>query len=292
MGDWPRETGLSHQVMRKLGHDRDTYCPFQPRIDNADASRRHFEILRNIPIATAEVLNFLDQQIRILRQDEMSVSQILKENPSSVYDINCFGQNSVHIAIGVGNLKVLQMILRYADVLSLNTQDYARFQGHYPIEYAVMSHLHSGYHDTDDIECNGCNILDALQDEGIQDWDSEEVEDVMEEQKEEFVRLEELLEDLRQDYKGGPDLETFVDGYRGPKVSAVMKELNSRKLDEDDMRAAQELAFTWHSFEDGFEEKDYSRSSNLDYWMEKLDAIAPEPDSDIPLAPDLPVRDA
>lgn len=92
----------------------------------------------------------------------MSVSQILKENPSSVYDINCFGQNSVHIAIGVGNLKVLQMILRYADVLSLNTQDYARFQGHYPIEYAVMSHLHSGYHDTDDIECNGCNILDAL----------------------------------------------------------------------------------------------------------------------------------
>lgn len=130
------------------------------------------------------------------------------------------------------------------------------------------------------------------QDEGIQDWDSEEVEDVMEEQKEEFVRLEELLEDLRQDYKGGPDLETFVDGYWGPKVSAVMKELNSRKLDEDDMRAAQELAFTWHSFEDGFEEKDYSRSSNLDYWMEKLNAIAPEPDSDIPLAPDLPVRDA
>lgn len=55
MGDWPTETGLSHQVMRKLvGHDGDTYGPFQPRIDDADASRRHFEILRSLPIATAE----------------------------------------------------------------------------------------------------------------------------------------------------------------------------------------------------------------------------------------------
>ncbi|KAF4828197.1 hypothetical protein CGCTS75_v007570 [Colletotrichum tropicale] len=114
----------------------------------------------------------------------------------------------------------------------------------------------------------------------------------MEEQEEEFLHLEELLEDLKQDYKESPDLGTFVDNYWGPKVSAVMNELNARKLDEHDMRAAQELGVTWHSFQDEFEEEDYSGSTNLNYWMERLNAIVPEPDSDIPSAPDLPVHDS
>ncbi|KAF4852442.1 hypothetical protein CGCSCA4_v002683 [Colletotrichum siamense] len=293
MGDWPTETSLYHQVMRKLvSHNTDIHGPFRPLIDNAHESRRHFEKLASMPITTAEVLNLPNLQIRILRQDEMSVSQILKDNPSSVSEVNCFGQNSVHIAVGVGNLKVLQIILRYADALSLNAQDYASGRGRYAIEYAAISQFHSGCHDTEDVQCNCCDILDALLQEGIQDWDSEKVEEVMEEQEEEFLHLEELLEDLKQDYKESPDLGTFVDSYWGPKVSAVMNELNARKLDEHDMRAAQELGITWHSFQDEFEEEDYSGSTNLDYWMERLNAIVPEPDSDIPSAPDLPMHDS
>ncbi|KAF4915201.1 hypothetical protein CGCVW01_v010389 [Colletotrichum viniferum] len=408
MGDWPTETDLTQQVMRKLhvvGHDADIHGPFRPSIRDAVESRRHFETLKSIPIATAEVLNFPDLQVRILRQDESSVAQILKDNPSSVSDTNCFGQNSVHIAVGVGNLEIVHLILSHADALSLNSQDYARHRGLYPIEYAIMSHLHNVDHDTDGIECNGCHILDALlqsdcalypaifrstffgctrehrlseyakiylpptqaaeldlygenvldetagdvqtaleersisvpislrvydsetdsrpnshfrslhsylsdgatasalglrhsccrlaQDEGIQDWDGEEVEEVMEEQQGEILRLEELFEELKQDYEESPDLGTFVDGCWGPKVGMAIDELNARKLDEKDMKAARELGVTWHSFEDKIEQRDYSRSSDLDYWMEKLNAIVPEPDSDmdIPLAPDLPVRD-
>ncbi|KAF3808470.1 hypothetical protein GCG54_00006330 [Colletotrichum gloeosporioides] len=477
MGEWPTETSLYHQVMRKLvSHDTDTHGPFRPFIDDANASRRHFEILTSMPVTTAEgeqrvhgtsnpctkkaVLNFPDLQIRILRQDERGVSQILKDNPSSVSEVNCYGQNSVHIAVGVGNLKVLQMILRYADALSLNAQDYAKGRGRYAVEYAAISQFHIGYRDTDNVECNCCDILDALlqadcalypsfflsiffgctrseeggtadcalrkvmlclkerrqrlgeyakkhlaptqavafgiygtsvldeaagdvqtaleersisiptslrpaadatgwdnslgetvvqaavtiadviwfcdfwaiaeesqpwansskptpvlklilryltftalglrhsccrlaQSEGIQYWDSEEVDEVLEEQKEDILRLEELLEELKQDYEESPDLGTFVDGYWEPKVGTAIDELNARKLDEDDMKAARELGVTWHSFENEIEERDYSRSSDLDYWMEKLNTIVPEPDSDsdIPMAPDLPVRD-
>ncbi|KAF4824958.1 hypothetical protein CGCSCA5_v000828 [Colletotrichum siamense] len=557
MGDWSTETVLAHQMMRKLvSHEVDINGPFEPRIDEV-------------------VLNFPDLQIHILRHDEKNVSQILRGNPYSASEQNCFGQNSVHVAVIVGDLKVLQAILLHADASSLNTPDYAKLRGRYPIEYAVMPQFHSGCHNADDVECNGCNILDALlqsdcalypsfflsiffgctrsnggtadcalrkvmlclkerrqrlgeyakkhlpptqaaelglygtnvldeaagdvqtalkerfisvplslrvfeadngdtasyvwgfgfrdlgvdlatgfyelwdfvlnhetiqndwrrfkvishvcwllrqgadlgkplscplpdyinhaswtaahllagylarynnsergeigdhlQDEiahatisisildnlwrrqwwekpsptldeyeydfqwfcefwaiaaesqpwansskptpvfelilrymtftalglrhsccrlaqfdVVQDWDIKDMDEIMEEQHEETLRLEAFLEELEQDHRNSPDLETFVDVCWGPKVSLVIDELNARKLDEDDLQAAQETGIEWHCFETKTVENDYSRSSDLEYWMEKLNAIVPEPGSDISLAPDLPVRD-
>lgn len=125
----------------------------------------------------------------------------------------------------------------------------------------------------------------------VQDWDIKDMDEIMEEQHEETLRLEAFLEELEQDHRNSPDLETFVDVCWGPKVSMVIDELNARKLDEDDLKAAQETGIEWHCFETKTVENDYSRSSDLEYWMEKLNAIVPEPRSDIPLAPDLPVRD-
>ncbi|KAK2759261.1 hypothetical protein CKAH01_16677 [Colletotrichum kahawae] len=113
------------------------------------------------------VLDFPGLQIDILRQDVERISQILNNNPSSVSDINCFGHNSVHIAVIVGNLKVLQMIMLHADTLALNAQNYTTFTdnyyaGRFPIEYAVEPQLHSTCHVVAETECNGCQILDAL----------------------------------------------------------------------------------------------------------------------------------
>ncbi|KAF4491021.1 hypothetical protein CGGC5_v001656 [Colletotrichum fructicola Nara gc5] len=456
MGDWSTETVLAHQMMRKLvSHEVDINGPFEPRIDGTFS--RHFEVLQAIPVATAEVLNFPDLQIHILRHDEKNVSQILRGNPYSASEQNCFGQNSVHVAVIVGDLKVLQAILLRADASPLNTPDYAKLRDRYPIEYAVMPQFHSGCHNADDVERNGCDILDALfqsdcalypsfflsiffgctrsnggtadcalrkvmlclkerrqrpgeyakkhlpptqaaelglygtnvldeaagdvqtalkerfisvplslrvfeadiwrrqwwekpsptlddyeydfqwfcefwaiaaesqpwansskptpvfelilrymtftalglrhsccrlaQFDVVQDWDIKDMDEIMEEQHEETLRLEAFLEELEQDHRNSPDLETFVGVCWGPKVSMVIDELNARKLDEDDLKAAQETGIEWHCFETKTVENDYSRSSDLEYWMDKLNAIVPEPGSDIPLAPDLPVRD-
>ncbi|KAH0427776.1 hypothetical protein CcaCcLH18_09482 [Colletotrichum camelliae] len=127
--------------------------------------------------------------------------------------------------------------------------------------------------------------------EATRDWDIKDMDEIMEEQQEEILRLEDVLKDLEQDYMEISDLGTFVDVYWGPKVRLVMDELNARKLDEDDLKAAQEAGIEWHCFETEPIKNDYSRSSDLEYWMEKLNTIVPEPGSDIPSAPDLPVPD-
>ncbi|KAL3292572.1 hypothetical protein RB213_014221 [Colletotrichum asianum] len=447
MGNLPTDTVLAHQMMRKLvSHEVEVNGPFEPRLDGPLSP--HFEILKRISTATAEALNFPDVQIHILRRDERTVSQILESNPSSVSDKNCFGQNSVHVAVIVGDLKVLKTILIYADALPLNTQDYAKFRGRYPIEYSVMPHLHGACHDGDGIGCDGCDILDALlqsdcalypsfflaiffgctrnyggttecalkkvmlhlkerrqrlseyakkhllptqaaelglygtkmldeaagavqtalqerhiflpfslrqwwekpsptlddhkydfqwfcdfwamsvesepwansskptqvfnlilrymtftalglrhsccrlaQFDVIQNWDIKDMEEIMGEQEEEILRFEDVLKELEQNYVNISDLGAFVDLYWGPKISLVIGELNARKLDEDDLKKAQETGIEWHCFENKPVENDYSRSSDLEYWMEKLNAIVPEPGSDIPSAPDLPVYD-
>ncbi|KAF5514512.1 hypothetical protein CGCF413_v001609 [Colletotrichum fructicola] len=291
MGDWSTETVLAHQMMRKLvSHEVDINGPFEPRIDGTFS--RHFEVLQAIPVATAEVLNFPDLQIHILRHDEKNVSQILRGNPYSASEQNCFGQNSVHVAVIVGDLKVLQAILLHADASPLNTPDYAKLRDRYPIEYAptpvfelilrYMTFTALG------LRHSCCRLA---QFDVVQDWDIKDMDEIMEEQHEETLRLEAFLEELEQDHRNSPDLETFVDVCWGPKVSMVIDELNARKLDEDDLKAAQETGIEWHCFETKTVENDYSRSSDLEYWMEKLNAIVPEPGSDIPLAPDLPVRD-
>ncbi|KAF0317341.1 hypothetical protein GQ607_015388 [Colletotrichum asianum] len=369
MGDLPTDTVLAHQMMRKLvSHEVEVNGPFEPRLDGPLSP--HFEILKRISTATAE------------------------------------------------------------DALPLNTQDYAKFRGRYPIEYSVMPHLHGACHDGDGIGCDGCDILDALlqsdcalypsfflaiffgctrnyggktecalkkvmlhlkerrqrlaeyakkhllptqaaelglygtkmldeaagavqtalqerhiflpfslrvfdadsegtasyvwelgfrdlgvdlatgfyelwdftfdhdtaqndwpQFDVIQNWDIKDMEEIMGEQEEEILRFEDVLKELEQNYVNISDLGAFVDLYWGPKISLVIGELNARKLDEDDLKKAQETGIEWHCFENKPVENDYSRSSDLEYWMEKLNAIVPEPGSDIPSAPDLPVYD-
>lgn len=107
-------------------------------------------------------LNFPDLRICILRQDKSGVLEILKKDTSSIRSTNCFGQTSVHIVVGAANLEILQIILLHADALLLNKVDCTEPRGYRPIEYSVQSKLHEQCCTSASLECNGCNVLEAL----------------------------------------------------------------------------------------------------------------------------------
>ncbi|KAK1983654.1 hypothetical protein LZ30DRAFT_473910 [Colletotrichum cereale] len=100
--------------------------------------------------------------LSILREDEMAVSQTLKTYPYASNEANSLGQTPCHIAVAVGNLRILETVLLYTSPDVLNTPDNS---GDYPVDYALADSIHEVClkSQTSTI-CNGCKILEMVLD--------------------------------------------------------------------------------------------------------------------------------
>ncbi|OLN91704.1 hypothetical protein CCHL11_06627 [Colletotrichum chlorophyti] len=100
--------------------------------------------------------------MKILEQDENGVKHVLKANPSFVGDVNYFGQSAIHIAVAVGNLRIVKIVLLYAEAEVLNLVDGSGPFGRYAIDYATEAQLHQGCIEENDTNCSGCKVLEEL----------------------------------------------------------------------------------------------------------------------------------
>ncbi|KAK2025518.1 hypothetical protein LX32DRAFT_567856 [Colletotrichum zoysiae] len=98
--------------------------------------------------------------LSILRGDEMAVAQTLESYQYTFNEVNSLGQTPCHVAIAVGNLRILQLVLLYTDPDVLNTPDN---RGYYPVDYALSTCVHQGCQESQDSSvCNGCKVLEMV----------------------------------------------------------------------------------------------------------------------------------
>ncbi|KAK1952064.1 hypothetical protein LY78DRAFT_594435 [Colletotrichum sublineola] len=98
--------------------------------------------------------------LSILREDEMAVSQTLESYPYTSKEANSLGQTPCHVAVAVGNLRILELVLLYTSRDVLNTPDNS---GHYPIDYALSRYNHQYCHKSQDPSaCKGCKVLEMV----------------------------------------------------------------------------------------------------------------------------------
>ncbi|KAL0939994.1 uncharacterized protein CTRU02_206604 [Colletotrichum truncatum] len=97
-----------------------------------------------------------------MREDYVSIDQILKANPGSVNETNHLGQSPIHIAVLMGNVDILRSVLTYSDATILNARDKGDLR---PIDYATCESMHTSCKNKKLKKselCNGCAILDVV----------------------------------------------------------------------------------------------------------------------------------
>ncbi|KAK1564255.1 uncharacterized protein LY79DRAFT_484003, partial [Colletotrichum navitas] len=108
----------------------------------------------------ANVLECGSLSLSILRADERAVSQNLETYPYTSKEVNSLGQTPCHIAVAVGNLRILKLVLYTNSSDALNARDNS---GHYPVDYAIASHAHQVCAKSQESSvCNGCKVLEMV----------------------------------------------------------------------------------------------------------------------------------
>ncbi|KAK2006021.1 hypothetical protein LZ32DRAFT_570907, partial [Colletotrichum eremochloae] len=98
--------------------------------------------------------------LSILQEDEMEVSRILKSYPYTSKEVNSLGQTPCHIAVAIGNLRILELVLHTSREDVLNIPDNS---GYYPVDYALATDIHQGcYNSQDTSACTGCKVLEIV----------------------------------------------------------------------------------------------------------------------------------
>jgi hypothetical protein len=141
----------------------------------------------------------------------------------------------------------------------------------------------------------------------------EEIQEIHDEEESRLELLEDLVYEFEQNYDLEDDLQTFISGYWDARMKEVRGELKSKKLTEDEIRAAEDIGVAWRSSSENnnsedetvedetvedetvedetvedetvedetvdFEVMEANRwvRNKLEYWMRMMDHIAEEP---------------
>ncbi|KAK2038409.1 hypothetical protein LZ31DRAFT_448633, partial [Colletotrichum somersetense] len=98
--------------------------------------------------------------LSILRQDEIAMARTLQSYQYTLKEVNSLGQTTCHIAVVVGNLRILQLVLLYTNPNFLNKPDN---WGYFPVDYALSIRCHQDCQKSQDSSvCNGCKVLEMV----------------------------------------------------------------------------------------------------------------------------------